>query len=487
MLAFMALLLWSGIGSGSVGLVTADYIRPGSPTAPHWNDTDGNRIEAHAAGLFFDDPTQRWYWYGESQKTDDLRTHGVNCYSSQKLVGPWKFESQVLSQKDISDGGGPFVVERPKVLYNNLTKMYVMWFHLDNSGYTYRHAAVAVSPTPNGHFRYLYSLKPDGIPSLDMSLFLDPLDQKGYFIRSCDNSYVGISLLTDDYLNTTGIISTHDVFEGMALFRLPNGTYYVITSHLTGWAPNPLMLFRAAGPSLHDPQWVDMGNPTGDQQSFFSQPTYVVSQTDKKGQLYWIYLGDNWVHGDPTGQLINASYIWLPMEFSDTNITIPWRWEWDPEDPFAPTPPPPAPPACGLPTLQQRLHLRPCNSSDPSQAWSVNTVNPSNISLRSYPKLCIDSYGQDPSTQQPAVAVLSCDGSSANQRFTYGSDQTLRRASDGRCLDVTFCGDTPCAGDPLELYSCGSPHENQNFVYDAGTGLLHIVFDNTLCVAACHA
>jgi hypothetical protein len=40
----------------------------------------------------------------------------------------------------------------------------------------------------------------------------------------------------------------------MALFRLANGTYYIITSHLTGWNPNPLMLFRAAGATLDDPQ-----------------------------------------------------------------------------------------------------------------------------------------------------------------------------------------------------------------------------------------
>jgi hypothetical protein len=31
----------------------------------------------------------------------------------------------------------------------------------------------------------------------------------------------------------------------------------------SGWDPNPLMLFRAAGTTLDDPQWVDMGNPTG--------------------------------------------------------------------------------------------------------------------------------------------------------------------------------------------------------------------------------
>jgi hypothetical protein len=67
-----------------------------------------------------------------------------------------------------------------------------------------------------------------------MSLFIDPVDQNAYFIRSCNNAYTGISRLSSDYLNSTGLISNHSVFEGMALFRHPNKTYYAVTSHLTG-------------------------------------------------------------------------------------------------------------------------------------------------------------------------------------------------------------------------------------------------------------
>ena len=126
-----------------------------------------------------------------------------------------------------------------------------------------------------------------------MSLFQDPVDGQAYFIRSCDNSYTGISRLTRDYLNSSGLISTHSVFEGMAIFRHPNGTYYCIGSHLTGWNPNPLMLFRAAGATLDDPQWIDMGNPTGDPASFNTQPTYVVSFTPVRGNPYFVYMADN--------------------------------------------------------------------------------------------------------------------------------------------------------------------------------------------------
>ena len=106
-----------------------------------------------------------------------------------------------------------------------------------------------------------------------MNLWRDPFDGQAYYIRSCDNQYAGISRLSADYLNSTGLISKMPRLEGMAFFRLSNGTYYLISSHLTGWNPNPLMLYRANGKTLDDPQWVNLGNPTGDASSFNTQPT----------------------------------------------------------------------------------------------------------------------------------------------------------------------------------------------------------------------
>jgi hypothetical protein len=52
----------------------------------------------------------------------------------------------------------------------------------------------------------------------------------------------------------------------------------------------------------------DMGNPTGSDTSFNSQPTYVVQQTDASGNPYFIYMADNWIHGGPNG-LIDASCV----------------------------------------------------------------------------------------------------------------------------------------------------------------------------------
>ena len=314
-------------------------------SCPPWTDTDGNRIEAHAAGMLQSPLDEKWYWYGESAKgsvdSDGSMLHGVNCYSSSDLAGPWQFEGRVLKQSDVHIEHGaarnvtkPFIIERPKVLFNPRTKTFVMWFHLETEGYLYRHAGVATSQTANGRFSFVHSMQPDGLPSLDMSLFRDPLDDQAYFIRSVNNEYTAISRLTDDYLSSTGIISTHrPVFEGMAIFRHTNGTLYCIASHLTGWNPNPLMALRATGMSLDDPQWLDMGNPTGNPTSFNTQPTFVVSATSKTGEQFFIYLADNWVHAGPAG-LPDASYVWLPLRFTKGTLRLEKSNRWDLEDPF---------------------------------------------------------------------------------------------------------------------------------------------------------
>ena len=61
----------------------SSVVRPGfDATSPHWNDTQDNRIEAHAAGLLQAEDGL-WYWYGESKKTSSLADHGVNAYRSK--------------------------------------------------------------------------------------------------------------------------------------------------------------------------------------------------------------------------------------------------------------------------------------------------------------------------------------------------------------------------------------------------------------------
>jgi len=285
-----------------------------------WYDTSGNRLVAGGGGFLLDKGT--YYWYGESAKTDGTSEHGVNCYSSTDLYN-WKFEGVLLQQKDIVlPQKGPYIVERPKVVYNAKTKLYVMWFHLDNGGYSLRYAGVATSSTPNGHFTFVKGFQPDGIPSLDQSVFEDD-DGAAYQIRSCDNKYVGISKLSDDYLSTTGLISQiGEPREGPSMFKY-NGLYYLVTSHLTGWSPNAMEMF-VGGKILNGTKWTSLGNPSNDPTTYNSQSTNVLI-FDKT----IVYQGDRWNHDGPGG-LMNATYVWLPIvpSSSGNSFTIPWHASW---------------------------------------------------------------------------------------------------------------------------------------------------------------
>ena len=63
-------------------------------------------------------------------------------------------------------------MERPKVIYNEKTGKFVMWFHLEKKGkgYSYAYAAVAVSDSPTGPYRFIRSGRVNpGIYPLNMT------------------------------------------------------------------------------------------------------------------------------------------------------------------------------------------------------------------------------------------------------------------------------------------------------------------------------
>ena len=174
------------------------------------------------------------------------------------------------------------------------------------------------------------------------SLYKDPVTGEAYLIRDVAHQFVGISRLTDDYLNTTGIVSQLGDCEGMAMYRLANGTYYLITSHLTGWSPNPLIAWRSDSTQLENTTWTALGNPTQDQTSFNSQPTYVVRYTPRNTSVapYYVYMGDNWEHCGSKG-LEDACYVWLPIRMGEPTpnpsglpLEIDFSARWNLEDPW---------------------------------------------------------------------------------------------------------------------------------------------------------
>lgn len=304
-----------------------------------WLDTDGNRINAHGGGILYHDGT--YYWYGEYKgdstywnpkvpSWECYRTEagGVSCYSSKDLTN-WKFEGVVLKPDtaNINSELHPSnVLERPKVIYNEKTKKFVMWLHVDSHDYAKAAAGVAISDSPNGNFEYLGSMRPNEQMSRDMTLFKDD-DGKAYHVYSSEeNRTLYISLLTDDYLKPSGQYTRNFVDksrEAPAVFK-HEGKYYILSSGCTGWDPNQAE-YAVADSMLGE--WTIKGNPCSGQDAditFYGQSTHVLKIEGKENA--YIAMFDKWNKKD----LINSRYIWLPLKFKENgDIDIAWQAEWN--------------------------------------------------------------------------------------------------------------------------------------------------------------
>ncbi|KAF2294726.1 hypothetical protein GH714_015735 [Hevea brasiliensis] len=215
-----------------------------------WLDTEGNPIQAHGGGILYDEMSKTYYWYGEYKDGPTYHAHKKGAarpfkYGSAHLVGFFnhvtgaggsnvnpllsilipKLALLMITLGDQGPSGGfsnpvpvvgqgkvyidekgslsaeetnethalhkSNVLERPKVIYNDRTGKYVMWMHIDDANYT--KAAV------------------------------------------------------EDYLDVHNVVRRILVGqhrEAPALFK-HQGTYYMITSGCTGWAPNEALAHAA--------------------------------------------------------------------------------------------------------------------------------------------------------------------------------------------------------------------------------------------------
>jgi Glycosyl hydrolases family 43 len=302
-----------------------------------WTDTEGNVINAHSGGVLRYGNV--YYLYGEIKKGTTWRVPGldwecyrvsaggVSCYSSRDLLN-WKYEGVALSTTignssyDLDTGK---VVERPKVIYNSATKMFVMWMHIDSRDYSMASAGVAISKTPLGPFEYKGSVRPNGNESRDMTIFQDD-DGKAYHIYSSENNKtMHICQLSDDYLSHTRNekrIFIDQSRESPAVFK-HNKKYYLITSGCTGWSPNAAQVATAT--NLLD-EWKVKGNPCVGKDAdvtFFSQGTFVIPVIGKKNAF--VFMADRWNKTN----LADSRYVWLPMRIIRGVPQIAWADKWN--------------------------------------------------------------------------------------------------------------------------------------------------------------
>jgi hypothetical protein len=315
-----------------------------------WNDLAGHSIQAHGGGILVYKQLFHktvYYWYGED-RTPGIRA-AVSCYSSKNLYD-WKREGVALWQTNLPRYYGvPTFIERPKVIFNPRTKKFVMWMHVEQNGYRYACAGVAVSDKPAEPFTFLNTFRPItndfdfptndtsgqkefGATFRDMNLFVDD-DGKAYvFYAGEDNWTMYVVRLNKDFTGpekpaienkTWARILVRWHREAPAPFKY-RGKYYLITSACTGWAPNAADVAEAT--NILGP-YQSRGNPCvgeGANVTYGTQSTYVLSAPRQKGKF--IFMADEW-HPQ---NLSDSRLIWLPFTMNtNATFTLPWRDRWD--------------------------------------------------------------------------------------------------------------------------------------------------------------
>ena len=301
-----------------------------------WNDTDGQSIQAHGGGLLHVDGT--WYWYGEN-KSGPTRMHtnargepvarvdvvGVSGYRSTDLLN-WEPMGVVLKAHDQGvnhDLHVSQVMERPKVVFHRASGTFVMWVHMDRPDYKLAAVGVAVADRPEGPFRYLSTIRPQGRDSRDQTVFVDD-DGTAYHFASTDmNASTLVTRLSDDYRSLTEESKTLFADRHMEAHAITkaHGRYWYLASGCTGWAPNEAR--SAVADSVYGP-WEELGNPCrgGEQPdlTWGTQGTFL--QTLPDGRILAMF--DRW-KPDSLGE---SSYVWVATEPGDEGFVLNWCDTW---------------------------------------------------------------------------------------------------------------------------------------------------------------
>ena len=305
-------------------------------------DVDGNHVEVHHGGVIFVDG--KYWWYGQTfhrvpkgKGVWPATETGVAIYSSKDLFN-WKYEGIILACQPSGDLEGPMRFERAKIIYNDRTKKFVMWFHY--IGKNHRNvvdvgtadAGVASCDKINGTYKWHGYQRPLG-PKMtvkDCTLFKDE-DGKGYFIfdsyptdRSTTRC-IYIARLSDDYLTTVEVrkIPNAQRREAPAMIK-KNGYYFLITSGVSGFNPNAAKCHRT---KKIFGTYEDLGNfcrGPRKEITFNAQSTHVFEPNGKPGSF--VFMGDRWNREN----MRYSSHIWLPLEFpTEDTLEMHYRRVWD--------------------------------------------------------------------------------------------------------------------------------------------------------------
>lgn len=268
--------------------------------------------------------------------------------------------------------GSYCVTERPKMIYNESTKQFVLFWHADGplynnkdlsdwvaggcvgncpaSRYSRAMVGIATSDSPFGPFtvqnvtrmNYDATLNANRLgEARDMTVFVDTGVDKNndgaddaYVIYSSEmNAKLYVSLLNKDY---TGLaaeadraddtqfaarIVTDNSREAPAMFKY-GGYYYLITSGTDGWNSTAHIYYRSKNVLSG---WEKIGNPAKNDtgKMFNTQVTYVLPVDAENGKF--IYMADRWNGSN----LTDSRTIWLPIQMNtDSTLSVLGEKNW---------------------------------------------------------------------------------------------------------------------------------------------------------------
>lgn len=329
-------LVWFAVLQVAMTAGPAARFRP----AAEWVDNHGVPINAHGGGVVFHEG--RYYWYGEhklpGRSEQEGAGGGVHCYSSADLY-EWQDEGLVLAvdaKNPASEIAAGCILERAKVLFNERTRTFVMFFKLypPGKGYDTGYVGVATATSPNGPFTYRHRFLGGGSPkgSGDFAMVQDKTGTVHHLtVRKPDKVFVA-GRLRDDYLFPAG---SYVPVEGIELHTeapavlQAGGACYLIGSGSSSWRPNAARSFVSVAPTG---PYRSLGNPTaginsrnglGPEVTFGGQISFILPVAGKPEAF--IAMFDLWKPERP----IEGRYMWLPVTIENGRPSIKWRDEWD--------------------------------------------------------------------------------------------------------------------------------------------------------------
>lgn len=345
-----------------------DAIYPGRV----WLDTKKERIQAHGAGMFYENGI--YYWYGEdkshTRKKGKLWTWGIRCYASKDLCN-WKdlghiIELEPENKESIFHPNRR--MDRPHIIKNQKTGKYVLWLKYCDKA----HFAILTSDSLLGPY-YLENafFQPYGRKAGDFDLAVDEATGKGYLYVELDHKDVVVCRLTEDYLDVTmeqaaAYTGLKPPFarEGVTHF-VHHGKHYLLTSGMTGYVPNPSEIAMAEdfmGPFrvLGNPHMQDESSASFNSQASFAfriggteqivvmadrwVPEYVMTKEKYDSFVRAIYSRyDKSLKASVKDMLAMlrspmmgsantsiADYVWLPVSFEGDMPRLYWKESWKP-------------------------------------------------------------------------------------------------------------------------------------------------------------